>query len=56
MIRYSLVLAAAVAASLMFRAGEVRAEPAIPANIATARRGCVHDEHHTKRCGRRGRY
>jgi predicted methyltransferase len=35
MIRYSLVLAAAVAASLMLRAGEVRAEP-IPANIAVA--------------------
>jgi predicted methyltransferase len=36
MIRYSLVLAAAVMASLMLRAGEVRAEPAIPANIAAA--------------------
>jgi predicted methyltransferase len=35
MIRYSLVLAAAVAASLMLRAGEVRAEP-IPTNIAAA--------------------
>jgi predicted methyltransferase len=35
MIRYSLVLAAAVAASLMLRAGEARAEP-IPANIAAA--------------------
>jgi hypothetical protein len=26
------------------------------ANVATAKRSCVHDEHHTKRFGRWGRY
>jgi predicted methyltransferase len=36
MIRYSLVVAAALAASLMLRAPDVRAEAAIPANIAAA--------------------
>jgi predicted methyltransferase len=36
MIRYSLVLAAALAASLMLHVPAVRAEPAIPANIAAA--------------------
>ena len=28
----------------------------LTANVATARRDWVHDEHHTKRCGRWGRY